>query len=135
MRFRLIVRNKSRGEWAEEYDKLELRTREQIDAWCRETIERYNATMYEGDEPREYVRSELIGETEQHDWRKTNLVTVMRRGGGSYDTYRCEGCGITGKRPGLSSEVVRDAEFKPKGFASCTQSKVLLERRRRRTTR
>lgn len=46
----------------------------------------------------------------EHDWHKTNLVSI-NKGGRIYDTYRCNNCGVTGKRFGLSQTVIYDRKF------------------------
>lgn len=43
----------------------------------------------------------------KHDFRKTNLVTIMR-GKQSYDTYACKYCGATAKRYGLDPDFILD---------------------------
>jgi hypothetical protein len=54
----------------------------------------------------------------EHDWEKTNLVTVSDRSG-LYDTMRCKCCGITGKRFGLGPDVRRDPKFKAERYLKC----------------
>ena len=98
-----------------EMDELYHKWTDSPVGWARETVERFNETLREGEEAREVVRVEELPEDDpripplRHEWRKTNLVTILAKGRrGSYDTQRCERCGATGKRWGIAGDVAPD---------------------------
>lgn len=135
MKFEMTVqvKDESREPWKETYDKRELTTVEEVEQWCRDTIDFFNASLSLFEEPRKFISVEIVSEISgEHDWRKTNLMTIRGATGGYWDTYECADCGITGKRYGLNDYVKRDPSFKAKGYEKCDQAKVLLERRRQR---
>ena len=115
---KMTVRNAgSENVWIEEY------TIESDDpqGWAEGIIGNYNASLRPGERPRELVSVEVAGAVAsdgKHDWGKSNAITVMSSGL-MYDTYRCGKCGITGKRFGLSSEVVRDRQYKSPKYERC----------------
>lgn len=55
--------------------------------------------------------------TKDHDWDKTNLVTINKNGL-MYDTYKCSICGIKGKRYGIG-EIRRDKRYKADKYKNC----------------
>ena len=68
--------------------------------------------------PRRLIRVEAAPDAPiAHDWKKTNLVTILA--GGAHDTYRCMHCGITGKRFGLSETITRDRKWRAAKYARC----------------
>lgn len=86
--------------------------------WAKETLRRFNATLRPGEKERELLDVVIIDAQEQeHNWHKTNLVTIMDRNG-SYDAYRCQRCGITAKRFGLG-EIIRDQKYKAEKYRRC----------------
>ena len=91
--------------WPEDYNKPV----DDPEAWCRETIEKFNSTLRLGELEREFVRVEIKPNNVplRHVWHKTNLVTIMERND-NYDTYRCELCGITAKRHGIGGDTIPD---------------------------
>ncbi|MNO23003.1 hypothetical protein D3C76_127940 [compost metagenome] len=110
---RNVGTNKS---WKEPYDC----SHNDPKAWAQDLIDRFNATLHPGEKARELVSVEIIDTKEafkNHVWRKVNAVTIVR-GGQSYDKVRCELCGITGKRFGLS-DITRDSEYKAKKYIKC----------------
>ena len=120
-KFKIIVEN-DRHRWEEEYDKPVPDARD----WAAKTIERYNNTLYHGDLPRRLIDVIITDEiSEEHQWEKTNLVTVMSRGS-NYDTARCRRCGITAKRLGLG-DYVRDPKYKAKKYKKCAAALERLE--------
>jgi hypothetical protein len=112
-KFIVVVEN-DRGRWEEEYDKLVADPRK----WAEETVARFNATLYPKELPRRLVDVILVGDSEQHDWHKINLVTVSDHLGRLYDILRCKRCGVTAKRFGLE-DIRRDRQFKAKKYAKC----------------
>lgn len=104
--------------------------------WCRTCVARFNDTLRPGESARDIVAVIVTdGVREQdvavaHVWRKTNLVTIIA-GSRMYDTARCEVCGITGKRFGLS-DITRDPAFKAAGYTTCNGAAALLARRGKR---
>lgn len=117
-RFILVVSN-PRGQWEESYDKP-------VDdpaKWAQDTISWFNRTRRPGELPRTFVGVRIVGDSEEHVWEKTNLVTIVYRDR-LYDTARCTCCGVTGRRYGLSPEVVRDRVFKAKKYAKCKGTPV-----------
>jgi len=94
------------------------------DSWLsmtpEETIEYFNATLRPGERRRKLIGASVIQDEKHrpHEWVKTNLVTILDRDK-TYDTYKCENCGITGKRYGLGSRVVIDKRFKGEKYKFC----------------
>jgi len=120
MRFKITVAHKDNlgNFWDEEYDK-------NIDdpkKWAEETIENFNNTLYPGEKAR--VLLDVIIEDpntrKEHEWEKTNIVTIIKRGQ-LYDIYRCVKCGITAKRYGLG-DIKIDSKFKAKVYQRCDTS-------------
>lgn len=92
--------------------------------WATETIKEFNRTLRPYESGRELVSVKVIALNEshyEHDWEKTNFVTVLKRGGGHHDTYKCSKCGITGKRHGLSDVIERDYRYRHVRFTKCNQ--------------
>lgn len=58
-----------------------------------------------------------------HDWGKINLVTVTKRRG-SYDEYKCKGCGLKGKRHSLSSSLQVDGRASQQKIIQCPASEA-----------
>lgn len=67
-------------------------------------IERYNQRRRDNEKKREVIKGRIIGASTEHQWEKTNLVTI-KKAGRMYDTVRCKHCGATGKRYGVSGPV------------------------------
>ena len=107
----------------EQYDREELTTQEEIQKWAEETIANFNKTLRPGEKARRLIGVKIIGESvRQHQWHKTNLVTISK-GGQMYDAYRCDHCGATGKRFGLDEHVTRDAKYRAQRWENCQPSK------------
>ncbi len=131
MRFRMVVRyaNGSGKPWNEDEDRPQIRDLAHAETWAKSTVAMFNRTLRPNELARTLVRVEaLSAESAAHDWQKTNLVTVQH-GRSLYDTYRCTECGITGKRYGLGGEILRDSQFKSRGYADCTRARMLISRR------
>jgi hypothetical protein len=115
--------------WTETYKESEATWRgltpsiTDVDKWARGLIDYYNDTITHPSEHRRVFISVTVtddGATFQgeHEWHKTNLVTISDRVG-VYDAMKCERCGVTGKRFGVSY-VKRDAKFRAKKFERCS---------------
>lgn len=104
--------------WNEEY----IIDNPNVYEWAKNTIDKFNATLYPGESPRELVEVKILSDSEKenkHNWIKTNLITIVR-GKSSYDTMKCEKCGITGKRYGLRDNAVEfDAKYRYKKYEKC----------------
>ncbi len=94
-------------------DGSKLSLKRLVDFWSRSIVKWFN----EGETnpkaiPRQYVGSRLIDDVAtgpQHDWEKTNLVTIMA--GGPHDTAKCRVCGITAKRYGIGERYTLDPKY------------------------
>lgn len=82
-------------------------------------IEHFNATLHPGEKARKVLKVIPLKDSagQQHEWEKSNLVTIMK--GGAHDTYRCKNCGITSKRYGLASVLIRDTKYLSKRYELC----------------
>jgi hypothetical protein len=119
------IRNE-RGEWDETYREGERASfpvgEPDLSVWAYTLVTRYNAGCRPG-EARRYVVGIEVREIpdvmvkREHRWTKTNLVTIMH-GSRSYDTARCEVCGVTAKRFGVG-EHVRDSKYGAKRYETC----------------
>lgn len=120
MKFIITVRHEDgSGEpWQEAYDEPSIKTREQAVDHGQELIDYFNRTLRPKEKRREFVSASLAGESNVHDWQKTNLVTCYK-GGRSFDTMRCGVCGITGRRYGLGPTVERDDKYKAEKYHEC----------------
>jgi hypothetical protein len=109
----------SESSWKEEYD---CSASDPL-AWANELVNKFNATLHPGERAREIIQVVVLDtevEAPDHVWRKQNLITIIR-GSQAYDVMRCERCGITAKRFGLSG-VVRDSKYKAKKYIKCTKN-------------
>ena len=119
MKFRIFCKNKgtddSTGHW-EDYDK-EV---EDPQSWAKQTIENFNNSLKPGEQPRELLKVEILGEGNKfHDWiKRTGGMSVMFRGQCVDECY-CSRCKVTGKRFGLSRFVKRDSKFRAKKYEYC----------------
>ncbi len=88
--------------------------------YVRQTLENCNSGLRPGERPREYggiIR--IIDRLREHEWEKTNLVTIEKRGR-FYDTYGCKNCTVTAKRFGIGGSFVRDKRYKAEKWERCS---------------
>lgn len=106
-------------------ERYEISDEEDPEEYAQALINYCNATLRPKESPRELVKvivsKEAVEGRQSHKWEKQNLVTI-RRGGKNYDVYRCSCCGITGKRYGLSENVIRDKKYKADKYQYCRES-------------
>lgn len=118
MKFRMRVKN-DRRDWWEDFDESDAIDQGSAEECGRKIIENYNATLYPGDLPRTVLEVQMGGDGKRaHDWGKTNLVTVMGRGGSNWDTLRCRACGCEARRYGLNA-VQRVGKWKAAKWDVC----------------
>lgn len=102
--------------------------------WGSEMVDRFNQTLRSIERPRSILISDLeelpesVKTAQAHNWLKTNLITIEERGR-YFDTARCTGCGITGKRFGLG-DITPDPLYKGKTFENCNTAKAYIDKRR-----
>jgi len=116
MRFQVMVTNGKRR-WWEEF----VKETDDADRCAREMVDYFNNTLRPNELPRRVLFVEELDEEEtEHDWVKSCLVTQLGRSDSrGHDTYRCERCGITGKRYGLDSCIERDRKYQAKKYRTC----------------
>ena len=82
----------------EEYDIEDGKNPEEF---ANDLINNFNNTLRPSESPRELVSVDVIEQhsvfLHNHSWKKQNNVTIMARGGGSYDIVRCIRCGCNCK--------------------------------------
>ena len=115
----IMLVSDDRGEWEEKYDDSDFGSQDPHE-WARETVERFNASLRPHELPRKVEQTEVIDldDVVQHRWVKMSLSTQYFRGH-MVDYHRCEICGVTGKRFGLSSTIKRDSKFRAKVYDRC----------------
>lgn len=120
MKFILVVQHSEGGEaWEEHYDIAAIDSLEKAQAWAQSTIQKFNDTLRPHEKSRKIVSVALAGKSDKHLWHKTNLMTISDPRLGLYDTMKCENCGITGKRFGVSEAVKLDSKFRAKKYRLC----------------
>lgn len=132
MKIKMAVKQLSTGSiWFEEY---EIDNDKDPVVFCTDLIQKFNSALRHGESPREFIGVEITEEEtcvlHNHSWEKQNLVTVFR-GTQSYDAMKCERCGITGKRYGLSA-ILRDSKYKGKVYDKCETALAQLEKNKQR---
>ena len=119
MKIKITVKDTKRNnQWDEEYTINDSYSPQE---YAEDLIERFNKTLMAGESPREVVKVEIIekGRTQEHVFTKQNHFTITDRYG-IYDIMKCNICGVTGKRFGLSGNVKRDSKYKAKNIAIVT---------------
>ena len=108
-------------QWTEDYDIPNVKNISDANIYADRLIQGFNDTLRPREKARKVVAVEIVGESgpQNHDWTKTNLVTIMN-GRDFYDTLLCERCFITAKRFGLDRIVV-DRQFRAKKFQKCVK--------------
>jgi hypothetical protein len=126
-----IFTDERSDKWSEYFIIPDNATDEDIWDELNAVIKQFNATLRPYEVPRQVVNIYEIDPIDpsrctilfKHDWSKTNLVTKMDGRMSSYDEYKCERCGITGRRYGLGGVVRRDNKYKNEKYESCTPSR------------
>jgi hypothetical protein len=117
----------------EEYD---IENGKNPEKFANDLINNFNNTLRPSESPRELVSVEVIEEhsivLHDHSWEKQNSVTIMLRGGGCYDIMRCKRCGVSGKRYGISGEIIRDSIFKGKCYDKCETALDQIQKNKQR---
>jgi hypothetical protein len=117
----------------EEYD---IENGKNPEKFANDLINNFNNTLRHNESPRELVSVEVIEQhsivLHDHSWEKQNGVTIMARGGGSYDIVRCKRCGVTGKRYGIGGTPIRDSIFKGKCYAKCETALDQIQKNKQR---
>jgi len=123
MKIVLVVRKKNNAKerWEEKYDVSGVKTAAEAKNYAKVLLQDWNKTSPKA-EHRVLMRVKCLGASTEHQWLKDNLVTVVS-GGSNFDRYRCLCCGVTGKRLGISSRVVRDKKYEHPKYATCAWKK------------
>ena len=89
-----------------------------LDCTPEEMMQRFNETLQLGERARKIIDYEILeGQDKPHTWRKSNLVTISK-GEECFDTYKCEECGVTGKRFTLDGGIALDKKYKKKEYCN-----------------
>lgn len=108
--------------WLEHENRSEITSEAEATEWAQRTLRNFNATLRPHEQARRLVAvtfdHEENKERAQHNWTKTNLMTVLDPRGGLYDTLKCTFCGITAKRYGLTC-IKLDPKYRAKGYQVC----------------
>ena len=126
-KLKLCKVNDEENTWFEEYDE----DTNDVEQWGKDTIEYFNSTSRPNECARKLLEVIVLDKDsiEKHSWKKTNLVTIIK-GSMPYDTQKCQRCGITGKRYGLSETTKLDAKYKAFVYKRCDTAQKHLEKRR-----
>ena len=107
------------------YEDAQLNEEDWIeDSWLsctpEKVIDDFNSFIYPGQRRRELIAAIPLKDNlkKTHSWEKSNLVTQIK-GGSIYDSYKCEKCGITGKRFGFCGSVILDSKYKADKYKFC----------------
>lgn len=127
IRITVIPLRKGAEEWTEDYDKLGIGdngNQAQAEDWAHELVERFNAGCRPGEAHRKLLKTEILGASTEHVWvKRTDGMSVEFRGT-IVDVFHCSGCGITGKRFRITSNVKRDSKYRAKKYKQCGGSYV-----------
>jgi len=110
-------------------------TVDSLQKWAEDLIDWFNEheNQLPQGRPRTLAKVEPLSENPHaHDWHKTSLVAMMTPSGVIHDTYKCERCGITGKRYG-TGYVIRDSKYRHKCYSRCDTAIAHLEKKKART--
>ena len=119
MRYVLVVSYAEGGDsWEESMDDPQVTCDQTATERGRALVDWFNGDLRPGEKPRAFISARVVGESFEHDWRKTSLITVSDRLG-NYDRMKCEACGITGKRFGLNPRVKIDSQYRAAKYQKC----------------
>lgn len=127
MKFKMRVKEiGGKTDWWEEYD------RPGTDAYeiAGQIMKHFHETLRPGEKRRrviEIVVLDIAPTGREHKWVKVTGVSQRSRSGLIYDQYRCENCGITGKRFGLASNILMDRKYKAKYYKHCGDTQKRLK--------
>ena len=109
MEFKIHVKSKN-GDWWEDYAVAT----DDPQRWAKVTVDNFNATLKPFETPRELIAVEVIsnGNEKFHDWVKLTAGMSVNFRGAAVDLMRCNKCGITVKRRGLSSQIIIDSRYR-----------------------
>lgn len=125
MKFKILLRTKSGKERSETYD-------EDITdpiKWAENTINYFNRTLKPGEESVILINVEILDDRNDkyHRWVKQNCTSVNFKGS-IVDLFKCERCGLTGKKYGLAGTVTIDSKYNKKVFRECHTAKKEMEK-------
>lgn len=130
MQFKIQVKPNNRDDsWWEDCNKPEVTDQASAEKAGRALVKYFNDTLRPGESPRSFLAAELTENNvrELHEWTKSSLTTVFERGR-MFDRMRCDKCGITAKRFGMSSIVI-DPTYRARAFQNCDTARALLAKR------
>jgi len=123
MKFNIHVTYKETpGEpWIEDYNRPEVKTKEQAQKWAANLIDNFNDTLRTDEKARKLVAVtfEDNNAKQAHEWQKVNLVTLLDNRGAPYDSLLCLNCGITAERWGLDTIRLSKKYRKAAKYLSC----------------
>ncbi len=125
MKFKIIVRTPSGRQWEEEYNK----ETEDPKKWAEDVITNFNNTLKLGEETRTLIDVMILDTNNDkwHHWVKQSMMPVQFRGS-MIDLYRCDKCGITGKRYGSSGTIVIDSKYRQKIYKQCNTARAIMSK-------
>ena len=127
MKFKIQCKHKGADDskaWWENYNKKV----ENPQKWAEETVDEFNATLRPHEKPRELIGVQVLEDDNNgfHNWYKLTAGQSVPFKGSIVDLYKCDKCGMSGKRFGISSHIKNDSKFKGKAFDRCDTAKVKI---------
>jgi hypothetical protein len=124
-RITVTLSDSGNRQWCEEF----LVDTSDPEAWARQTLASFNATLRPHEQPRSLLAVSSVDEDNgsPHRWVKLNLH-VHSNHLGVYDAYRCERCGITAKRSMAGTgRLRRDSKYRAKRYDSCEYDTLAVD--------